>query len=248
MKTTILMLAATVASLAPNLLWAAQAQENPIFIFATYFHCNSGMVERADDAVAKQYKSELDRMVKDGAVSSWGWLRKSVGGEWARAGFLTGPSLQGVLSAAATYGVMSDGHPPRKVFDEACSSSEDYIWHVLAGSDPRARRGKAVFSTYFVCDQSREMQADALVKRVVGPMYDKMVADGKLTTWFWAEHMVGGKYRRLVSLTAPSRDALIAVREELVAAAEHDPLDEAVTSICGSHQDYIWEVQEQGGT
>jgi hypothetical protein len=246
MKTIIMTLAATVTCLASSLA-AAQARENPVFIYATYFHCNSGMVERADDSVAKQYKSELDRMVKDGAVSSWGWLRKNVGGEWARAGFLTGPSLKAVLNAA-NYSVMSDGHPPKKAFEEACSSGDDYIWHVLAGSDPRARRGKSVFSTYFVCDQSREMQADALVKRIVGPMYDKLVADGKLTTWFWAEHIVGGKYRRLATLTAQSTDALIAAREELVAAAEHDPLDEAMTSICGSHQDYIWEVQEQGGT
>jgi hypothetical protein len=245
MKTTIMTLAATVACLASSLA-AAQAQENPVFIFATYFHCNSGMVERADDAVAKEYKSELDRMVKEGAVGSWGWLRKNVGGEWARAGFLTGPTVKIVINAAGNSGVMSDGHPPKKAFEEACSSGEDYIWHVLAGSDPRARRGKAVFSTYFVCDQSREAQADALVKRFVGPMYDKLVADGKLTTWFWAEHIIGGKYRRLATLTAQSRDDLIAVREELVAAAKHDPLDEAMTSICGSHQDYIWEVKDQG--
>jgi hypothetical protein len=246
MKIPIVTLAIIVTCLAPNLPAAAQARENPVFIYATYFHCNNGMVEGADDVVAKQYKSELDRMVKNRTVSSWGWLRKTVGGEWARAGFLTGSSLTAVLNAAGNYNVMSDGHPPKKAFEEACSSGEDYIWHVLAGSDPRARRGKAAFSTYFVCDQSREMQADALVKRTVGPMYDKLVADGKLTTWFWAEHIVGGKYRRLATMTAQSRDDLIAAREELVAAAEHNPLDEAMTSICGSHQDYIWEVKEQG--
>jgi hypothetical protein len=246
MKTPIMTLAFIVTCLAPNLPAAAQAQENSVFIYATYFHCNNGMVEGADDVVAKEYKSELDRMVKDRTVSSWGWLRKKVGGEWSRAGFLTGTSLKAVLSAAGNYNVMSDGHPPKMAFEKACSSGEDYIWHVLAGSDPGTSRGKVAFSTYFVCDQSREMQADALVKRVVGPMYDKLVADGKLTTWFWAEHIVGGKYRRLATMTAQSRDDLIAAREALVAAAEHNPLDEAMTSICGSHQDYIWEVKEQG--
>jgi hypothetical protein len=247
MKTTIMMLAATAACLAPSLLWATQAPENPVFIYATYFHCNSGTVERADEAVAKQYKSELNRIVKEGAVSSWGWLRKDVGGEWARAGFLTGASLEAVLNAAYKHGVMSEGHPPKREFEEACSSGEDYIWHVLAGSNPPARLGKVAFSTYFVCDQARETQADALVKRVVGPVYDKMVADGKLTTWTWAEHIIGGKYRRLATMTAQSMDVLIAAREALVAAAEHDPLDEALTSICGSHQDVIWEVQDQSG-
>jgi hypothetical protein len=36
-------------------------------------------------------------------------------------------------------------------------------------------------------------------------------------------------------------DTVIAAREALVAAAEHVPLDEAMTSICGSHQHVIWE-------
>jgi hypothetical protein len=240
MKTPMMTLVFIVTSLAQNLPAAAQAQDNPVFIYATYFHCNSGMVEHADDSVAK-HKSELDGMVKGGAVSSWGWLRKDVGGEWARAGFVTAPSLKAVLNAAYKNGVMSDGHPPQKPFEEACSSGEDYIWHVLAGSDAPGHRGQFTFSTYYVCDQSQVMQADALVKRVVGPMYDKMVTDRKLTTWFWAEHIVGGKYRRLATMTAQSMDDLIA------AAAENDPLGDAITSICGSHQDVIWEVQEQGG-
>jgi hypothetical protein len=247
MKIYAMTLAVTVTCLAASLA-GAQVQETPIFIYATYFHCNSATVENADDSVAK-YKSELDRMVKDGSVISWGWLRKNVGGEWARAGFLTGSSLKAVLSAADTVAVKSDGHPPHppaKVFEAACSPAEDYIWHVLAGTDPRAHRGEVAFSTYLVCDQSREAQADALVKRVVGPTYDKMVADGRLMTWSWAEHIIGGKYRRLATMTAHKMEDLIGAREALVAASEHDPLDEAMTSICGSHQDVLW-TQDQGG-
>jgi len=174
-KTAILMLAATVTYLAAGLA-TAQAEENPIFIYATYFHCNSATVKRADESVSKEYKSQLDGLVKVGDVSSWGWLRKSVGGEWARVGYLTGQSLKAVLNAGK-YGVMSDGHPPVQAFEEACGSGEDYVWHVLTGSDPRAHRGNAAFSIYFVCDQLRETQADALVRRVVGPVYDKMVAE-----------------------------------------------------------------------
>jgi hypothetical protein len=151
------------------------------------------------------------------------------------------------LSAATALVVKSDGHPPVKAFKEACGSAEEYVWHVLAGSDPHARRGNASFSTYFVCDQSRESQADALVKRVLGPAYDKMIAAGKLMTWTWAEHVIGGKYRRLETMTAQTPEALIAVREALVAAAENDPLEGAMASICGSHQDVLWDVKDQGG-
>jgi hypothetical protein len=246
MKTSIMTLAATVICLATGLPAAAQAQENQVYIAATYFHCDSAKVEKADDAVAKLYKGALDGMVKDGTVSSWGWLGKYVGGEWARAGYFTGSSLKAVLDAGDKLDAASHGHPQVKGFLEACGSGEDYIWHVLAGNDAQGHRGKVSFSTYYVCDQSRETQADALVKRVIGPTYDKLVSEGKLATWAWAEHIVGGKYRRLATMTADSRDALIAAREGLVAAAEHDPLDEAMTSICGSHQDFIWDVKDQG--
>jgi hypothetical protein len=246
MKTLIMTLGSIVTCFAPNLRAATQAQENSSFIYATYFHCNSGMVERADDAVTTLFASELNGMIKAGTASSWGWLRKNTGGEWARAEYVTAPSLKAVLNAVQELQVRSDAKPPVKAFEEACSSSEDYVWRVVAGGDARGHRGLVTFSTYYACDQSREMQADALVKRVVGPIYDKLVTDGKLTSWFWAEHIVGGKYRRLATLTAQSRDALIAVREELGAAAEHEPLVEAMTSICESHQDYIWEVKDQG--
>jgi hypothetical protein len=150
------------------------------------------------------------------------------------------------MSAEAALTVNIDRPKMEIAFLEACSSSESYIWHALAGNDPRTRRGKAAFSTYYVCDQSRETQADALVKRVLAPIYDKLVADGKLTSWGWLEHIVGGKYRRLGTMTAPTMEALIAAREGIVAAAEHDPVSEAFNSICGSHQDYIWDLVEQG--
>lgn len=248
MKTTslTLTLAAALTWLAVGLPAAAQEKANPIFIYARYFHCNNGILDHADDAVRKLHKPALEEMIKQKAVDSWGWLGRNTGGEWARAGYLTGQSVKAVLAAADTLEIKSDHHPPQITFDQACSSSEDYIWHVLAGNDARGHRGIAAFSTYYVCDQTREKQADALVKQVLGPVYDKLVANDDLTTWAWAEHIVGGKYRRLATMTARSMDALIAVREKLVAAAEHEPLDEALTSICGSHQDYIWNVKDQG--
>lgn len=252
MKTTI-MLATTVTCLAASLPTNAQtqAQESQVFIVATYFHCNGATVRRADKAVAEEYKNGLDGLVKDGTVSSYAWLSKIVGGEWLRAGYITASSLQLALGAADKSAVVfSDDHPPkmdRKVLDEACGSGEDYIWHVLAGSDPRAPRGKVSFSTYFVCDQTRETQADALVKNILAPKYNKLVAEKSLNTWAWAEHIIGGKYRRLATMSAENLDTLIKAREALVAGAEHDPVDEAMMSICGSHQDVIWEVSNAGG-
>ena len=225
---------------------AEQTEANPIFIYATYFKCNNATIGKADDAVTKLYKPALDAMIANHTMTSWGWLVHNTGGEWARVGYLSGPSTNALMAANVTLEVKIDRPPLNQAFDEACSSGEDYIWHMLAGNDARGHRGKVAFSTYYVCDQSRETQADALVKHVFAPMYDKLVADGKLTSWGWAEHIVGGKYRRLATMTAPTMDALIAAREGIVAAAEHNPLDEAFNSICGSHQDYIWDVKVQG--
>ena len=229
---------------------AGQPEASQVFIVATYFHCNAATVHRADEAVDKEYKKILDGLVAKGTVSSYGFLSKILGGEWLRAGYFTGSSLEGVLAVADTVPhVISDNHPKmeRKVLDEACSSGEDYVWHVLAGSDPRAVRGKVTFSTYFVCDQTRETQADALVKSILGPRYDKLVAEKRLSTWAWAEHIIGGKYRRLWTISAENLDKLIDAREALVKGEEHDPVDQAMMSICGSHQDVIWEVTNQGG-
>jgi hypothetical protein len=245
MKSVIAILGATAACLAAALPAAEPPKESQVYVYVTYFHCNSAIVEDADKAVSGFFKGELDGMLGHNIIS-WGWLAKNTGGEWSRAGYLSGPSVTGVLQAVAEFQGKSDAKPPVKKFENACSSSEDYIWHRLAGNDARGHRGNASFSTYYVCDQSREQQADALVKHVIGPMYDKLVADHKLTTWMWAEHIVGGKYRRLATMTAPTVDALVEAREAIVAAAEHDPIDEAMTSICGSHQDFIWDVREQG--
>lgn len=246
MKTNIVALAATATVFAASLPAAAQTPTGEVFIYATYFHCNNTNIDHADRAVTDLYRMELNDMVKEGSVSSWGWLGKHAGGEWARAGYLTGPSVKAVLDAGDKLDAKSDAKPPVKIFNEACSSGEDYIWHILAGNDARGHRGKYAFSTYYVCEQSREAQADALVKRVFAPMYDKLVASGKLISWGWAEHIVGGKYRRLATMSAETLDSLMAARQELITATEHDPLDDTMGSICGSHQDYIWDVRDQG--
>ena len=82
-------------------------------------------------------------------------------------------------------------------FGSICSSHEDYIWRRVAGNIVGTARGGASFSTYYVCDQGRESQADAIVTSAIGPILDKMVAEGKLKTWGWNEHIVGGDFRHV---------------------------------------------------
>jgi hypothetical protein len=245
MKTTVLTLAAvaSVTCLASSLPAAEQGQPSEIFIHARYFHCNQINVREADEAVVDLYKSELNDLVKGGKVGSWGWLVKKTGGEWSRAGYLTASSLPAVLQAGDELSIRSDWRFPVRAFATACGSSEDYIWHVLSGNDARGHRGKAALSTYYVCEQSREPKVsalaklDALVKSELAPKYDKLVAAGKLTSWAWAEQALGGRYQRLATMSASAVEALIEAREDM---------SKAVSAVCSSHQDYIWEVQDQG--
>ena len=130
-------------------------------------------------------------------------------------------------------------------FGKICNSHDDYIWRRVAGNVGTVARGGAAFSTYYVCDRAARTQADAIVKLVFAPIYDKMVADGKLKSWGWLEHIVGGQ------LPAPRHD-------------ERDRHEVADGGPCGhrrcrvtttrsattfyrhlrfDHTDYMWEIK-----
>jgi hypothetical protein len=126
-----------------------------------------------------------------------------------------------------------------------CNKHEDYIWRRVAGGAGTSEPGKAVFSTYYVCD-SREAQADALVTQVFAPAYDKLVADGDLTSWGYLEHIVGGHVRRVATMTSADMKSLMAARAKLTAALMDNPLGETFTNICDAHDDYMWEVKASG--
>ncbi|MGB8326437.1 MAG: hypothetical protein WCE48_02530 [Steroidobacteraceae bacterium] len=228
---------------------AAPAQDKPPenYLYATYFICDVTQQERSDEIVQQLYKPLWDAAVTDGKVAKWGWLAHHTGGHWRRLMYFSAPSVAALLDAE------------KKVFDQAtaknkkldtefgkiCNSHDDYIWHTVAGSGPGVVRGGASFSTYFVCTQTREEEADALVKQVLGPMYDKMVADGKLKSWGWSEHVVGAEFRRLATFTATDVPTLMTARAEIVAALTKNPLGRTFDGICGSHADYIWEIKTE---
>jgi hypothetical protein len=80
---------------------------------------------------------------------------------------------------------------------------------------------------------------------MLAPVLDKMVADGKLKSWGWLEHIVGGKYRRLETISANDVKSLMEARAALVEALDGNPGGDLMTEICGEHTDYIWEIKAQ---
>jgi hypothetical protein len=158
-------------------------------------------------------------------------------------------SVQALLDAQKKMGDQTDANEKSKRLaaesSAICPSHDDYIWRSVAGNSGTVSGGGASFSTYYVCDQNRESEADAIVKSMLAPALDKMVADGKLKAWGWLEHIVGGKYRRLATMSAADVRSLMEARAAVVETMQDNPAGDMLNAVCGDHTDYIWEIRAQ---
>ncbi len=222
----------------------AGAEEKETYTYSTYMYCDLTAQDRIDEIVGQLDKPVYDAAVASGSLINWGWLKHDTGGQWRRVRYYSASSLQALMDIGSKLDDQAMAAPKAKALNQelrsACKSHDDYIWRSVAGGG--GARGAAGFSVYYVCDITREEQADALVKRVFAPLYDKLVADGQLTSWGWMEHVVGGQYRRLATLTAKDMTTLMAARAAVGKAMDDDPLGAVFDGICGSHADYIWET------
>jgi hypothetical protein len=230
---------------------AALAQDPPAerYTYVTYHVCDLAQQERADEIFAQVQKPAYDAAVAAGTINGYGWIAHHTGGRWRRALYFGAGSVQALLDAQQKIGDSIDGNPKNEKlsaeFAKICNAHDDYIWRTVAGNIGTVARGGAAFSVYHVCDQNREDEADSLVKHVFAPVYDKLVADGKLMSWGWNEHIVGAQFRRLETFSAADMKAVLEARAAIIAAFEEEPLGETFTGICGSHADYMWEITSQ---
>ncbi|MBT8055039.1 MAG: hypothetical protein HKN57_07275 [Xanthomonadales bacterium] len=228
---------------------SALAQEEEAatsFTYATYFYCDAAGQERVDEIVKTQNAPVYDQMVKDGVITGWGWLAHHTGGKWRRIQYYQAPTVDGLLDAQAEIDkrFTALGDTGDAEFGKICRSHDDYIWEAKSGSSGEGR-GEAGFSVYYGCDQSREMRADEIVAKDFAPLFDKYVAAGKFTSWGWSSHSVGGEFRRLQTMTAKDHKSLLKARNEMIDEmyAEGSKAGEEFASICGSHVDYMWDIQ-----
>jgi DNA-binding ferritin-like protein (Dps family) len=227
----------------------AQAADEPAerYIYGTYSVCDLTQQERADEIFKTLDKPFYDAAVADGGLAGYSYYAHQTGGKWRRGTFTVGPSIQALLDSQKKVGDQIEAKNKKlsNEYSKICNSHDDYIWRTVAGKAGTAATGDAVFSTYYVCD-SREKQADAIITQVIAPIYDKMVADKKLTSWAYLEHIVGGRFRRVETMTATDMKSLMAARAELIQAYADNPLGDTFTEICDSHDDYMWEVTASG--
>lgn len=222
----------------------AQDKSPETYVYSTYSVCDLAKQDRADEIYGQIDKAIYDGAVTDKSIAGYGYYAHHTGGHWRRVNYFVAPSIDGLLTAQKTIGDAIESKN-KKLSDEAagiCGQHDDYMWRRQAGTSGSAAPGGYSFSAYYVCD-SREKVADAIVAQLDAPVLDKLVADGKLKTWGWLEHIVGGKFRRLATMSAADLKSLMAARGELVAAVEGNPLGEQFTDICDSHDDYIWEIK-----
>ena len=217
------------------------------YVYATYFYCKIDMQEKADELVKKNNVPVYDAAVADGTIKGWGWMSHHTGGKWRRLQYHVSDSVGGLLKAQETLGKRMDEAMggADDGFSKICGAHEDYIWKSESGSGMAADRASASISVYQICKINKEERADEIVEKVFAPIYDKAVADGKIKSWGWSSHVVGGKYRRLSTMTADSYDALLKARGEILEAIYGDGDNAEATEfseICGSHSDYLWDI------
>ena len=231
-------------------LWAgmtiAQEDEEPsIFTYATYLYCDTSKEDAADADAAKNVAT-MDKLVEDGVITGWGWMAHHTGGQWRRINYYNATSIQGLFDGQVAIGealTAANGED-----DEgdggACPRHDDYIWQAENGGGGDDGRGEAGFSVYYTCDIVREGRADEIVDEYVAPIMNKLVEDGALSSWGWSSHVIGGKYRRLQTMTAPDHKTLLAGRAAALdeVYAENSALGGEFAEICGPHTDYMWNI------
>jgi len=232
----------------------AEEPKDETYIYATYFYCDTANEDKADEAVKKNLVPVYDAAVADGKLKAWGWMSHHVGGKWRRILYRTGSTVDGLLSADDAIGEALDkaAGDADDALGQYCNAHDDYIWQSVAGGDGTAKRGNVGISVYHVCSMADEDRIDELFKKVTQPLMEKAASEGKLSSWGWNSHVVGGQYRRLETMTAPDYPTLLKARAEIIAAAyaSADKAESAeLDKLCSSHSDYLWDiVHEKAGS
>jgi hypothetical protein len=232
---------------------AMHAQEQPTtIVMATYYKCTQGDEPRAD-AIFQQHEAPFWKKEQAaGRITAFGWMKHVQGGEWRRLAYFAGTDMDKMLDVRATISKMLTAPEHKELAELAriCPNHDDYIWRALASSRPMTAIGgdRSPFglSTYYACN-ANEAEADAIVKMAFAPVLNQRVKDKMIDSWTWQEHLLGGKYRRILVLDGASEKALMKNWTTLPQALEKaaPDLSRRFFQICHDHTDYIWEITPQ---
>jgi hypothetical protein len=228
----------------------AQEEEaaDKVFIYATYFNCNPALEEAADEQVASLWKPAYDAAVEAGTILDWGYYSHHTGGKWRRLQWYSAGSIADLLKAqSANQAALEEaaGEDGPTDFGDACPSHDDYIWELTNGSSRETDgtvNGGAVLSTYHVCSLADSDRADEIFANEFAPILDKHVEAGNLAGWGWLSHRIGGKVRRIETLTGKDMASLVENIGKVFADLGDAESGEEFDRICSTHSDYLWNV------
>lgn len=79
-----------------------------------------------------------------------------------------------------------------------------------------------------------------------GPIYDRHVVEGELTSWNWLKaEVAGGDWRRLLTLGAVDHDTLMRARAAISNDLTGRKLERAVrefNQVCHARNEYMWDT------
>lgn len=230
---------------------SAQQQDAPSsYVVGTYYRCDAGREGRATEIMRTVMAPIVQKHLAAQSVSAWGILAHNTGGPWRRAIYFVGSDLPRVMAARDSMVAELQASHAKEAseFSSICPSHDDYIWAYVTGSQAASSVGTARppvgFSTYQVCHEATEGLSDEVMKALYAPIYDEQVKAGRLHSWAWFSHFVGGKYRRLLVMDGPSYDSMLAARDSIIAEtqAKYPQISAAVATVCDGHTDYMWDI------
>jgi hypothetical protein len=241
---------ALIASLlAGSVVTAATAQQTPPppLTMSTYYRCDLAKEARADTLFKQVLAPALERQVKAGHLTGYGFSSHAIGGGWRRLEYLTATSLDHLIAGRTAYYDDLEKNAPKgqAEFDAICGSHDDYIWQEgLASKDnPAAPPAPYSYSRYTSCDQSKEGEADLIMEAAFSPVMNKPLAAGHITSWAWLVHNMGGPVRRILLWRGADLLSVLKAEEMISNDMAANGLYSAFTAACSGHSDYVWKVE-----
>ncbi len=225
----------------------AQDDDGPAGVtYATYYYCDVATQGAMDAVVEANEKAVFDRWVKEGKLIAWGYLSHSTGGRWRRVQYHVSPTLNEALNnqAAIFTEIYADNEAGGQARSDACAAHDDYVWAIQQGSPAGTDRGNVSLSVYYVCDINGQERADEIWAEANAPYLNQLQEDGTIASWGWSSHLLGGRYRRLQTITGADYASVVQANGGLSQYADdnYPELGEEFSSICGSHTDYLWDI------
>ncbi len=225
----------------------AQDDDGPAgFSYVTYYVCDVATQGDMDSVVEANEKAVFDKWVEEGKLIAWGYLSHFTGGRWRRAQSHVSPTIADALNnqAAIFTEIYSDNAAGGQARAEACEAHDDYLWALNQGSAPGTDRGDVSYSTYYVCDVNGQQRADEIWAEANAPILNKLQEEGKIASWGWSSHLLGGRYRRLQTITGADHSSVMQANAapSQYTNESHSDLGQEFSSICGSHTDYLWDI------